>query len=111
MEILGDDDRGRARVFDDPSRLVRLEVDVHGHDDGAEAAGAVHSFEELERVRDHDRDAVAASDADPGKRVRDPAGPVVELAVREHIIALAERDVIGAGSGVDEQPRVLVAGC
>ena len=90
--------------------LVRLEVDVHGHDDRAEPAGAVHGLEELERVRDHDRDAVAASHADPGQRVRDPAGAVVELAVRAHLVALSERDVIGAGSGVGEQPCVLVAG-
>jgi hypothetical protein len=102
LEVRGDDDRGRARVGDDPAGLVRLEVDVHGHDDGAETTGAVHGFEELEGVRNHDRDAVAPSHAECSERVRDAPGPIVELAVRAHLIALAERDVIGAGSGVGE---------
>jgi hypothetical protein len=110
LEVRGDDDRGCARVGDDPARLVRLEVDVHGHDDGAAATGAVHGFEELEGVRDHDGDAVAPSHAERGERVRDAAGPIVELAVCAHLIALTQRDVVGAGSGVGEQPRIVVAG-
>src|SRR5581483_9456534 len=38
LQLVGDDDRGGARVADEPAGLVRLEVDVDRHDDGAEAA-------------------------------------------------------------------------
>ena len=91
-------------------------MDVHRDDDGAEATGAVHGFEELERVRDHDRDSVAAPHAEPRERVRHPAGAVVELGVGPVLFPLTQRHVVGTGPGVGEQPRVvhgraLVAGC
>ena len=112
---LGDDDRGRARVRDDPSRLVRLEVDVHRHDDRAEATAAVDRFEELERVGDHHRHPVASPHAEPRERVRHPAGAVVELGVGPGLLPLAQSHMVGTGSGVGEQTRVfhgfgLVAG-
>ena len=116
LEILGDDDRRRARVVDDPPRLVRLEVDVHRHDDRAEATTSVHRLEELERVGDHHRHPVAAPHAEPRERVRHPAGAVVELGVGPGLFPLTQRHVVGTGPGVGDQSgvvhgRALVAGC
>ena len=67
-------------------------------------------LEELERVRPHHRDAVTPPHSERRQRVRDPAGTIVELRVRAHLVPLTESDVVGTGSGMGEEPRILVAG-
>jgi len=85
-------------------------VHVDGHDHRAEATTPVDGLEELERVRHHHRDAVTPPHSERRQHVRDPAGTIVELRVRAHPVSLTQRDVLGTGSGVGEQPRILVAG-
>ena len=87
---------------DDPPGFVGLEVHVDRDDDRPEPAGTVRRLEELDAVRDHDRDAVAAADAERVQCMRDAPGAVVELGVGAGVVAEAQRDLVGSDAGLGD---------
>jgi hypothetical protein len=105
LQVIGHHHGARARVGYDPTRLIRLEVDVHRYDHRAEAAGAVDGLEVLDGVRDHDRDPIAALRAEGGKRVCGTPGPIVELTVGADDIAETKRRMVGPDAGLRDDAR------
>jgi hypothetical protein len=71
----------------------------------------VQCLEVLDRVRHHDRDAVAAAHAELVQRVRQAPGPVVELGIGADAVgvALSQRDLIGCRLRVRPDPYRGVA--
>ena len=75
------DEHSSPRVAQDVGELVGLEVPVHEHHRSAQLVRGRPRLEELDRVRDHDGDAVVGADPATRERVGEPSRPVVEVGV------------------------------
>ena len=78
---------------------------VHEHDRGVQLAGRRPRLEELEPVREHDRDAVSGADPPAAQRVGEPRGALVELGVGAHLVADDERGLVGCRAARDQRRR------
>ena len=97
VEIV-DEHLGR-RVLDDVRDLVRLQVGVHEHDRALQLRHRGPHLEEGDRIREHDRDAIAGPDAPRREAARDEIGPGVEVDVADREIVLDERRLLGCAHG------------
>ena len=102
----GGDEHVGAGVAQHVRDLVRLEEQVHRHDDRAERQGGVVDAGEVGHVRHEHRDPVAAADAARAQRAGVGAGLVPELTVRGRRAGEVERGAIRvADGGLGEDAR------
>ena len=83
--LIGGDQHRALAVLDAVGQAVRREAAEHDGMHRAEPGAGEHRHRRLDHHRQIDRDPVAALDAEPLQRVRQPADLVVQLAVGDRL--------------------------
>ena len=79
------DEGSGAGVREEVVELVRLEVPVHRDDRCTQLVGRGPDLEELDPVREHDRDAIVDTDTTVREHARGPRRALVERRVRDDV--------------------------
>ena len=95
----------RLRVLENERDRRRIQPVVERVEHGARHRHAEVRFVHRRRVGRHHRDRVAAADAEPAERRRQPARSLVDLGPGVALVAVHDRDVIGKRCRAARQER------
>ncbi len=98
--VLLPDHHGRVEVVDDEGELGGTGTPVGGAEHRAELRGRKQQLVDPEAVVPEPQDAIAGRDALTRQRACELVHPIVELAISEPNLAVAECETIGAGPAV-----------
>jgi hypothetical protein len=114
-EFVAADHRPRVGVVDDVLDLAATQPVVERHHHRADLDRGAGDLEELMTVVQHDRELVAAPEAEPAERVRElidaavPLGPRVAHVVEDDGGAVGE--ILGVGGCSDLHEPILLGAC